>query len=60
MVAAFDLPGSAVQRLLEALRAAGVRCSLVLFGKDTHPDAWYGRSHTAALAAARLWGARVT
>eukprot|EP00974_Lingulodinium_polyedra_P108334 10487966-Lingulodinium_polyedra.AAC.1 len=39
MVAAFDLPGSAAQRLFEALRTAGVRCALVLFGKDAAPDA---------------------
>eukprot|EP00974_Lingulodinium_polyedra_P084698 8199600-Lingulodinium_polyedra.AAC.2 len=60
VVAAFDLPGTAVQQLIEALRAAGAHCMLILFAKDQSPDSWHGRPRTAALAAARLWGARVT
>eukprot|EP00974_Lingulodinium_polyedra_P003002 281832-Lingulodinium_polyedra.AAC.1 len=59
VVAACDLPGSMVQQLLEALRCAGAACHLVLLAKDCSVDAWYGRPHTAAIAAARIWGARV-
>eukprot|EP00974_Lingulodinium_polyedra_P089374 8666109-Lingulodinium_polyedra.AAC.1 len=47
-----------VQRLLDQLEATRTSCHLLVVGLDDSSDAWTGRAHTAAISAARLWGAR--
>eukprot|EP00974_Lingulodinium_polyedra_P054278 5218463-Lingulodinium_polyedra.AAC.1 len=51
VIIAVDAPGSMVQRLLEAVRAAEACCRLTVFGYDDTPEAWYGRAHTSTISA---------
>eukprot|EP00974_Lingulodinium_polyedra_P058118 5597347-Lingulodinium_polyedra.AAC.1 len=58
-VMAVDMGGQATQRLIQALQNAGIDCSLTLLALTRHYEAWYGRPHTAAMAAGQRWGSRV-
>eukprot|EP00974_Lingulodinium_polyedra_P050543 4861841-Lingulodinium_polyedra.AAC.1 len=58
VVLAINVNGSTVQRLLEHMQTCRASCHLVVAEEDDSPEAWFGRSHTAVISAARIWGQR--